>query len=80
MNYLNPETEAELNRRRIQEEMRAIHLAEKATRGKGILNKGLAAIGALLVAGGEKLQALNTEAVQPNQLDFSHSKTRKARA
>lgn len=61
MNYFDPEIQSELNRKRIHEEMQAIHLQNKVVRGKTILHKGLALLGAWMVARGEKLRVKNSE-------------------
>jgi hypothetical protein len=50
-----PEIESELNRRRIMEEMEAIRLEEEAVKGKTVLDKNLALLGAWMVSTGEKL-------------------------
>jgi hypothetical protein len=60
MSYFDPETQAELNRQRIHEEMQAIHLQTKAVRGKNILHRGLALLGGWMVAHGEKLRMKNS--------------------
>ena len=60
MNYLDAETQAELNRKRIIEEIHQIRMAEDATRGRNILQKTLAAIGAWLVVYGENLRRKNS--------------------
>lgn len=56
MNSLSPEIMAELNRRRIQQEMAAIRLEEEAAKGKNLLSENLAALGEWMVARGESLQ------------------------
>jgi hypothetical protein len=54
-----PEVESELNRKRIMAEMDAIRLEEEATKGKTLLDKNLALLGRLMIAGGEKLRNRN---------------------
>jgi len=56
VNYLSPEMIAEINRRRIQEEMNAIRLEQEALKGKNVLSRTLAALGEWMVARGEKLR------------------------
>jgi hypothetical protein len=60
MTYFDPETQPELNRQRIHEEMQSIHLQNKATRGKNVLNRVLAFLGAWMVARGETLRRKNS--------------------
>ncbi len=60
MSYFDPETQSELNRQRINEEMQIIHLQHKATRGKNILNRILAFLGVWMVARGEMLRRKNS--------------------
>lgn len=60
MSYFDPETQPELNRQRIHEEMQMIHLQNKAMRGKNILNRILAFLGAWMVARGEILRRKNS--------------------
>jgi hypothetical protein len=59
MTYFDPETQSEVNRQRIREEMQTIHLQNKASRGKNLLSRGLALLGAWMVARGEKLRRKN---------------------
>ena len=54
-----PEVASELNRKRIMAEMDAIRLEEEATKGKTLLDKNLALLGRLMIAGGEKLRNRN---------------------
>lgn len=57
MDNLFVEKIAELNRQKIEEEMAAIRLEEKAAKGQEKwLDKNLATLGDLMVAGGEKLR------------------------
>jgi hypothetical protein len=51
-----PEIEAELNRKRIMEEMDAIRLEEEAAQAETLLDKNLALLGNLMVSVGEKLR------------------------
>jgi len=62
-----PEIVSEQNRAKIQAEMDAIRLQEKAMKGHTILDKNLALLGNLLVAGGEKLRkrTASTEEANP---------------
>ena len=60
MTYFDPETQAEVHRQQICEEMQTIHLQNKATRGKNLLSRGLAFFGAWMVARGERLRARNS--------------------
>lgn len=57
---LDPETQAQLNRQRINEEMQTIHLQNKATRGKNIFSKGLAFLGTWMISKGELLRKKNS--------------------
>ena len=59
MSYFDPEIQSDLNRQRINEEMQIIHLQHKATRGKNILSRSLASLGAWMVARGEMLRRKN---------------------
>ena len=56
MGNLPPEVMAELNRKRIKDEMAAIRLEEEAENGKNMLSKNLAALGEWMVTRGEKLR------------------------
>ncbi len=60
MSYFDPETQSELNRERIHEEMQTIHLQNKVVREKNILNRCLALLGGWMVARGEKLRMKNS--------------------
>lgn len=60
MPYLDPETQAELNRQRMTEEIQSIRLQNKALSGKGIVSVMLALLGAWMVARGEKLHQRNS--------------------
>lgn len=60
MTYFDPETQPELNRQRIKEELRTIHLQNRATRGKNLLSRALASLGAWMVARGENLRRKNS--------------------
>jgi len=51
-----PEIESELKRKRIIEEMEAIRLEEEAVKGKTVLDKSMALLGAWMVSAGEKLR------------------------
>ena len=59
MSYFDPETQADLNCQRINEEMQTIHLQNKAARGRNILNRGLVLLGAWMVARGETIRRKN---------------------
>ncbi len=67
MNNLSPEIMAEINRRRIKEEMDAIRLEEEAVKGKNLLSKRLAALGGWMVSRGEKLRKRHSS----GQADYS---------
>lgn len=57
---LDPETQAELNRQRINEEMQAIHLQNKVTRGKNLFSKGLVFLGTWMISIGIILRKKNS--------------------
>lgn len=56
MNKMYEGIQAELNRQRIIEEMKAIRLEEEASNGQNLLSKNLAALGKWMVSRGEKLR------------------------
>lgn len=60
MTYFDPETQSEVNRQRLDEELRTIHLQNKATRGKNLFSRGLASLGVWMVARGEALRRKNS--------------------
>jgi hypothetical protein len=60
MAYFDPEIQLEVNRQRLDEELRTIHLQNKATEGKSLFSRGLASLGAWMVARGETLRRKNT--------------------
>ena len=60
MTYFDPETQAEVHRQQIREEMESIHLQNKAMRGKNLFSRGLAVLGSWMVARGEKLRVKNS--------------------
>jgi hypothetical protein len=68
MNHLSPEMIAEINHRRIKEEMDAIRLEQEAVKGKDLLSKKLAALGEWMVARGEKLRKQHSSV---GQTDYS---------
>ena len=79
MNNFCPEQLLEIAKHRTQREMFASQAARKT--GKvSTAKRLLGTLGTWMVAGGEKLQALNTEALQTNQLRFSQDNSKKARA
>ncbi len=47
---------SELHRKEITEEMESIHLEERATKGRALLDKNLALIGEWMVSHGEELR------------------------
>jgi hypothetical protein len=51
-----PEIESELHRKEILQEVESIRLEKEATKGKTLLDKNLALLGRLMIAGGEKLR------------------------
>ena len=53
---IHPEIEAELNRKRIIEEMDIIRLEEEAIKGQTLFDKNLALLGSLMVSVGERLR------------------------
>lgn len=77
MNTQFPEISAELNRQRIEEEMKAIRLEEKATKGKSLSNRLLAGLGYWMVKKGQKLRARNTTSFQTNGFEFGKDAGRK---
>lgn len=79
MNNLCPEHLLEIAKKRTQREILASQSTQKASQ-VSFLKYLLGALGTWMVAGGEKLQALNAEALQANQLGLSQNKIRKARA
>ena len=79
MNNFSPEDLLEIAKQRTQREIAASQLSQK-TRQVSFSKRLLGTLGTWMVASGEKLQALNAEASQTNQLHFSQNKARKARA
>ena len=79
MNNFSPEDLLEIAKQRTQREILASQLAQK-TRQASFSKRLLGTLGIWMIASGEKLQALNAESSQTNQLSFSQNKTRKARA
>lgn len=79
MNNFSPEDLLEIAKKRTQQEILTSQLARN-TRQVSFSKRALGTLGAWMVAGGEKLQALNAESLQTNQLVFSHDKPKKARA
>lgn len=61
-----PEIVSEQNRAKIKAEMDRIRLEEEAIKGKSILDKNLALLGNLMVAGGEKLRKRTFSAEEAN--------------
>jgi len=70
MNNLPPEMIAEINRRRIKEEMDSIRLEEEAAKGRDLLSRRLAALGSWMVTCGEKLRKRHS-AVQHGYSEFT---------
>lgn len=60
MTYFDPESQAEVHRRQICEEMQTIHLQNKATHGRNLFSRGLALLGSWMIARGEKLRVKNS--------------------
>lgn len=73
-----PEYLSELNRQRIQEEIKAIRLEEKAASGKSLSSRLLAGLGTWMVKNGQELRARHAAALQSTGLDFM-DETRKVR-
>lgn len=73
MNNFNTQHLLEIAKQRTQQELRVIHLSQKKHK-PSLTNRTLAALGSWMVAGGEKLQALNSESFQKNQLGFSQNR------
>ncbi len=79
MNNFSPEDLLEIAKQRTQREITASQLARK-TRHVSFSKSLLGTLGTWMVASGEKLQAINAEPSQTNQLGFSQNKAGKARA
>ena len=79
MNDFYPEDLLKIARQRTQREIAASLLAQK-TRQVSFSKRLLGTLGIWMIASGEKLQALNVESSQTNQLGFSQNKAKKARA
>ncbi len=77
MNNFYPEDLLEIAKQK--REILASQLARK-TRQASFSKRLLGTLGAWMVVSGEKLQALNAESSQINQLGFSQNKDKKARA
>ncbi len=60
MAHFDPEIQSELNRQRMIEEIKSIHLENKALRGKNALSRALTLFGEWMVARGEKLRQKNS--------------------
>lgn len=60
MSYFAPEKQAELNRQQILKEVEEINLQNEAMRGRNVISKILALLGAWMVARGEKLHQRNS--------------------
>jgi hypothetical protein len=78
MNEFHPDDLLEMAKQEYQEEF-DLRLSMTSSQNS-TLNRWLATLGIWMVAHGEKLQARYARSLQATQLDFSQSKTRKARA
>lgn len=71
---------SELNRKKIQDEMAAIHLEEKATKGKSLSSRSLATLGKWMVTTGEKLRSQNDASSETTSENIFRSQVRKVGA
>lgn len=78
MNESHPDDLLEVAKQEYQREFE-LRLSMKTSQNS-TFNRWLVALGIWMVERGEKLQARYARSLQANQLDFSHGKTRKARA
>ena len=70
MNNQFPEFLSELNRQKIQDEIKAIHLEEEAIKGKSLTSRSLAGLGTWMVKTGQKLRARHAATLQSSGLEF----------
>ena len=78
MNNFSNEDLLEIAKQRTQREILASQIARK-TKQVPFAKRWLSSLGTWMVESGEKLQGLNTEALQTKHMRFSHDKARKAR-
>lgn len=79
MNNFYTEDLLEIAKKRNQRDILASQLPRN-TAQVSFAKRALGTLGAWMVAGGERLQALNAESLRTNQLLFSQDKPKKARA